>query len=87
VLNVTGPETVALRWLAERFGELLGRSPVFAGVEGGAALLSNAAECFRLFGYPRVTLMDMLEWTARWIQQGGRSLAKPTHFETRDGKF
>src|SRR5207249_2759408 len=52
VLNVTGPETVAVRWLAERFGELLGRSPVFAGVEGAAALLSNAAECFRLFGYP-----------------------------------
>jgi nucleoside-diphosphate-sugar epimerase len=89
VLNLTGPETVPVRWLAERFGELLGRQPVFSGVEGegSEALLSNSAECSRLFGYPQVSLLEMVEWTAQWIRQGGRSLAKPTHFETRDGKF
>jgi nucleoside-diphosphate-sugar epimerase len=86
-LNLTGPETVSLRWLAERFGELLHCQPVLSGLESSDALLSNAAECCRLFGYPRVTLLEMVAWTAQWIRQGGRSLSKPTHFETRDGKY
>jgi nucleoside-diphosphate-sugar epimerase len=87
VLNLTGPETVSIRWLAEQFGALFGRAPVFSGDEGTDALLANAAACCGLFGYPRVTLPDMLAWTAQWLRQGGRSLAKPTHFETRDGQY
>jgi nucleoside-diphosphate-sugar epimerase len=87
ILNLTGPETVSVHWLAERFGELLGRQPVFSSVEGAEALLSNSAACSRLFGYPQVSLLEMVEWTAQWVRQGGPSLAKPTHFETRDGKY
>lgn len=87
VLNLTGPETVAVRWLAERFGEQFGCHPVFVGTEGAEALLSNAAECCRLFGYPHVSLLEMVEWTAQWVLQGGRSLSRPTHFEARDGRF
>ena len=87
VLNVTGPETVSIRWLSERFGELLGVAPRFTGTESGQALIANAAECQRLFGYPRVTLGEMIEWTAHWVKIGGRSLSKPTHFEARDGKY
>jgi nucleoside-diphosphate-sugar epimerase len=87
ILNLTGPEMVPVRWLAEQFGAIFGHAPVFTGAESGEALLSNAAECHRLFGYPRVTLLDMVHWTAEWVQAGGRSLAKPTHFETRDGKY
>jgi hypothetical protein len=29
----------------------------------------------------------MIEWTADWIQNGGETWNKPTHFEVRDGKF
>jgi len=87
ILNLTGPETLSVRWIAERFGEIFGRTPVFSGTESRDALLSDASECRRLFGLPSVTALQMIEWTAQWIQQGGRSLAKPTHFETRDGKF
>jgi nucleoside-diphosphate-sugar epimerase len=87
ILNVTGPETVSFRWLAERFGQLFGVAPIFTGTESGHALFANAVECQRLFGYPRVTLGEMIEWTAHWVKIGGRSLAKPTHFETRDGKY
>ena len=29
----------------------------------------------------------MMEWIAEWIIAGGESIGKPTHFETRDGKF
>ena len=50
-------------------------------------LLNNAAKAARLFGYPRVTLRQMIEWTAEWVKLGGKTLNKPTHFEVRDGKF
>ena len=87
VLNLTGPETVSVRWLAEVFGRRFNRTPILRGEEASTALLSNATECHRLFGYPQVTLGQMIDWTAHWIESGGRSLSKPTHFETRDGKF
>ncbi|MBX9701773.1 MAG: NAD-dependent epimerase/dehydratase family protein, partial [Acetobacteraceae bacterium] len=80
ILNVTGPETVSIRWLAERFAERLGRPAQFAGVERPDALLSNAARAFALFGYPRVPLLRMVDWVADWVAQGGRALGKPTKF-------
>lgn len=87
ILNVTGPETVSVRWLAHRLGALMGKEPMFEGVEGEQALLSNAAECHKLFGYPGVTLDEVVEIVAAWVMSGGATLNKPTHFETRDGKF
>jgi nucleoside-diphosphate-sugar epimerase len=87
VLNVTGPETVAVRWIARRFGERFGVEPIVTGTESDTALLSNAARCHRLFGYPSVTVEQMIDWVAEWIGMGGATLSKPTHFETRDGRF
>jgi nucleoside-diphosphate-sugar epimerase len=87
VLNVTGPETASVRWLAHRFGERLGRTPNFTGQEESTALLSNAARCFGMFGYPHVSLDEMIEWTVTWLEQGGRLLNKPTHFTERAGRF
>jgi nucleoside-diphosphate-sugar epimerase len=87
VLNVTGPETVSIRWLAHRFGERFGADPILEGVESDTALLNNAARCHRLFGYPSVTIEQMVEMVSDWIGLGGATLNKPTHFETRDGKF
>lgn len=87
ILNVTGLETVSVRGLAQRLGELLGREPVLAGEEAPTALLSNAAQCHRLFGPPRYGLDTVVEWVARWVSSGGALLNKPTHFDARDGKF
>lgn len=87
VLNLTGPELVSIRWAATRLGALMGKTPVFTGEESGSALVSNAAQCHRLFGYPQVSLDTLFEWTAHWVMNGGELLGKPTHFETRDGKF
>ena len=87
ILNLAGPETVSIRWLAHRFGELLGVEPRIAGEEAPTALLSNAARCHRLFGYPRVPLDLMVQWVAAWIKQDGATLGKPTHFQEREGKF
>jgi nucleoside-diphosphate-sugar epimerase len=87
VLNVTGPEAISVRWLARRFADCFDIEPVYEGRESDSALLSNAARCHELFGYPPVTLEQMIEWTADWIGQGGATLDKPTHFQVRDGQF
>ncbi|MDQ6524484.1 NAD(P)-dependent oxidoreductase [Nocardioides sp. LHD-245] len=87
ILNVTGPETVSVRWLAEELGQRLGRSPVLTGEEAPTALLSNASRCHALFGYPDVPLATMLDWTVAWLTGGGALLDKPTGFGTRDGRF
>ena len=86
VLNVTGPETIPVRWLALQFGALLGREPVFQGQEQETALLSNAQQAFQLFGYPRVPLGQAIAWVAAWVRAGGPTLDKPTHFQVRDGR-
>ena len=87
VLNLTGPETVSIRAVALRFGQRFGVEPVLEGVEAPTALLSDASRCQRLFGYPEVSLDQMIEWVAAWIEAGGVMWSKPTHFEVRDGKF
>lgn len=87
ILNLTGPETLSIRAVAEQFGKIFGKQPILEGQEAPAALLNNAARCFRLFGYPSVSVEQMIEWIAQWIKSGGSNLGKPTHFETRDGKF
>jgi nucleoside-diphosphate-sugar epimerase len=87
ILNVTGPETLSVRWLAEEFGNMFGQTPEFINQEQPDALLSNAAASFRLFGYPKTTLKQIMELLVMWINQGGKTLNKPTHFQEREGQF
>lgn len=87
ILNVTGPETLSVRWIAAQFAARLGTGAQYSGEEAPDALLSNAARAFALFGYPRVPMAVMLDWVADWVARGGRALGKPTKFETRDGRF
>jgi hypothetical protein len=86
-LNVSGPETVRIRWLAESFGQRLGKPPVFTGVEAPEAWLVNTAQATRLFGYPSVPLGKLVDWTADWVARGMPSLGKDTHYDTRHGDF
>ena len=87
VLNVTGKPSLTVRSLAEELGRRWGKEPVFEGREGDSALLSNATRCEALFGAPETGIREMIDRVAEWVELGGRSLGKPTHFETRDGKF
>jgi nucleoside-diphosphate-sugar epimerase len=86
-INVTGPELLSVRTIAKRLGELLGRSVQFSGTEADTALLSDATLGLKLLGRPRISADRLIEWVADWVARGGRSLDKPTHFESRDGKF
>lgn len=87
VLNITGAQTLSVRWIAERFGALFGVQPLFEGEAAENALLSDASICHRLMGPPSVDIDDMIAMVAQWIGRGGRTYNKPTHFETRDGGF
>jgi nucleoside-diphosphate-sugar epimerase len=87
VLNITGPEILSVRWVAHEFGTRFSIEPIIEGEEAPSALLNNAARAMQFFGYPTVTPVQMIDWIAEWIQAGGTSLGKPTHFETRDGRF
>jgi nucleoside-diphosphate-sugar epimerase len=87
VLNIAGPELLSVRRLAEQFGRLLGKTIVYRGSESAEAFLSNAQAAHRLFGYPRVSAAQLVEWIAAWVRAGGENLGKPTHFEVRDGGY
>jgi len=87
VLNVSGPEIVSIRSVAQKMGDACGTDPVFSGTESETALLENTTRCWEMFGGPGVSLDHMIAWIARWVGKGGRGLGKPTHYETRDGRF
>src|SRR3954463_5250465 len=50
VLNLTGPETLSVRRVAEEFGQRFGVDPVFEFEESPTALLSNAGQAQQVFG-------------------------------------
>jgi uncharacterized protein YbjT (DUF2867 family) len=85
-LVVTGPEVVSVRDAAKAFGRRFERPVRFVG-KPGPALLGDPSHCESLLGPPEVTLARLLDWVAAWVEQGGRSLGKPTHFEATDGRF
>jgi nucleoside-diphosphate-sugar epimerase len=87
ILNLTGGETLAVRDLASRIGAAAGVEPLFSGSESPNALLSNASECVRLFGEPVIGVDEAIQHVVSWLQGGGETLGKPTHFEVRSGKF
>jgi len=88
ILNITGPETLSVRAVALEFGSHFDVDPIFEQeAEGTSALLSDVSKARGLFGNPTVGPTKMIEWMAEWIRAGGTMLDKPTHFQTRDGRF
>jgi uncharacterized protein YbjT (DUF2867 family) len=87
VLNLTGPETLSVERTARELGRLLGKPVSFVGEPSPRMYLSDASYALDRFGYCSVAPATLIRWTADWIAAGGRSLGKPTHFQTTDGKF
>jgi nucleoside-diphosphate-sugar epimerase len=87
VLNLAGPEILRVRDVCRTLGEHLGKTPRFCGEEAPDALLSDGRFGYHLLGQPQVTAEQMIRWTADWVRRGGPTLAKPTHFQSRDGRF
>ena len=87
VVNLAGPEELSVRAASEALASRLGRAPVFHGEEGADALLSNGSLGWSLFGRPQVEAHRLVAWTADWLARNGPTLGKPTHFESRAGRF
>jgi len=86
-LNVSGPQTLSVRALAQEFAARLGRAATIIGEEAPSAWLTNTERAQNLFGPPAVPLETMLDWTADWVARDMPSLDKPTKFEVRDGRY
>ena len=87
VINVTGPQVLAVRRIARDLGRELGVEPQFAGAEEESALLGDASGLVARLGPPAVSPQHIIRWVARWVRAGGRSLGKPTGYESRQGRF
>ena len=86
-INVTGAEILKTREVCKRFGELMDKSVSFKGTESQDALLNNASWAVDRYGAPMVNAERLIQWIAHWILSDGSTLAKPTHFEVRDGVY
>ncbi len=86
-VNVAGPDRISVREIATQFGRLLDKPVSFTGSEADDALLSDGRLGYELLGRPGVSLGQMVRWIADWQLRGGPTLGKPTHFQTRDGRF
>lgn len=87
VVNIAGREELSVRGVCESLAARLGRPVRVTGTEAPDAILSNGTRGWTDLGAPEVTLERLLDWTADWVARGGASLGKPTHFESRDGRF
>jgi len=86
-LNVSGPDTLSVRALANGFATRLGRAATIVGEEAPTAWLTNTQRAWHLFGPPSVPIETMLDWVADWVGRDMPSLGKPTRFEARDGRY
>ncbi|HIE99211.1 MAG TPA: NAD(P)-dependent oxidoreductase [Fuerstia sp.] len=87
VVNITGPNVLRIRVIANMFADRFGCQPIIEGDEQATAWLSSAAKAQAMFGEPGVSLTQMVHWIADWLEQGGETLGKPTHFEVRSGSY
>jgi len=87
IVNLAGPERLSVRHCAEHLGQLLGKTVTFTGTEAPDAFLSDGRLGYRKLGHTTVDAKEMMRLIADWQLRGGSTLGKPTHFQTRDGKF
>lgn len=85
-LNVSGP-IVSVRELALQFAERLGTDVTFDGDEEPDALVVNTERLQETLSFDALPMETLVDWTAGWVQRGGRLLGKPTKFDVRSGAY
>ena len=87
VVNVTGQQVLSIRDISSKLADRLGKFPIFTGKEKDNALLGDAQDLFDQSGYPSISTDQMIEWVAHWVSIEGKSLGKPTKYDSRTGSF
>jgi len=87
VWNLTGPDVLSVRSVAQALAKELGKECQLTGAEGETALLSNASALWGRLGDDLTPISDVIRWIAAWVKSGGRLYGKPTKFEVRDGQY
>lgn len=83
VFNVSGPETVSIRYVAEQLAARLGKIARLEGREAAECWLVNSALAMKTFGYPSTPLLTLVDWTANWVMREMPSLSKATYYDLR----
>jgi len=86
-INVAGPEILSIRKISEQFAAAFDKPANLIGKESPDALLNNGTKGQQLYGTPRITVEQMIPMIVDWISNDRPLLGKPTHFESRSGKF
>ncbi|MGV8851489.1 MAG: NAD-dependent epimerase/dehydratase family protein [Rhodoglobus sp.] len=86
-INIGGPETVSVRYLAEAFGREFGIEPIFVGTESESSLTVNCDRAAQELGNPIIPVNVMVRWVAHWVRNGGETYGKPSKFQVRTGVF
>ena len=87
-LNVSGPETISIRWLAGAFGRAFRQEAALHRRRGGADRVADqSGPGVRAVRLSKVPLERMVDWVADWVASGGPSLGKDHAFDVRDGPY
>lgn len=86
-LNLTGPQPLRVRDVANQLGELMGHDVTIIGQESDTAYLSDTTELRHTLGDTTVSLSTMIRWIAYWVANDQTLWNKHTHFEIRDGSY
>ena len=86
-VNVAGAELLDVRQTCEQLARRWAIVPSFRGTPASTALLNDASAAHKRYGKPRISLDQIIDWTADWVGRGGETWHKPTRFEVRDGQF
>jgi nucleoside-diphosphate-sugar epimerase len=84
ILNMTGTQKVSVVSIAEKLGEMMGKTPTFKGTPKGANLLGKAAKMAQALWEPPTSLDQGLEKLARSVMAYEHPLDHPTEWEKRD---
>lgn len=86
VFNVAGPK-LSVAHAAREIASVMDRNVSLEGEEGSTALLSDGQHAYEYLGSPKTEVSQMLDWSAKWVQQELPLLGRPTKFHVRDGQF
>ena len=79
VLNVSGPP-FAVRDIAARLGEMLGKKPLLVGDEPELSQVINDGYCVERFGTYIDSVDDIMTAAVNWVKNNGDYWGKPTKF-------